>query len=237
MSLDCVQGPLPAFSVLPFLRPGRGVVEVLEAVGGTAPYRWSAQGLPEGVTLAEDGVFVHDGSATAGRTDVTVTVVDVDDLQSERTFELVVGVEEACGDLPVLPCDGTQSLTGTFETSYQTDPVAGSLRVCVDPGDSEIASVGTHSPLFIDADSALGVFLPPGEPDASSERAATVQNRVEFGFTAEVLSLGIFPPEELYDSYRGHPLVAEIRSPGAGDYQLCASCEYFTGTLLRWRCE
>ncbi|KRE99725.1 hypothetical protein ASG88_14080 [Nocardioides sp. Soil777] len=47
----------------------------LEATGGTAPYTWTASGLPAGVTVAADGT-VSGTPTTAGSYDVTATATD-----------------------------------------------------------------------------------------------------------------------------------------------------------------
>lgn len=65
----------------------------LEADGGIPPYTWSATGLPEGLTLAEDGKITGQTSAS-GSHKVNVSVGDSTGDSVTRTIEIAVNSPE-----------------------------------------------------------------------------------------------------------------------------------------------
>lgn len=76
----------------------------LAAVGGTAPYTWSAAGLPPGLTVTSAGLL--SGTPTAGGTyGVTVTVADAVGTHTTRTYNVVV----ASATTAIVPMAAAQS--------------------------------------------------------------------------------------------------------------------------------
>ena len=70
---------------------GGSLSGAFKATGGTAPYTFSASGLPSGVNIAPDGT-VSGSSSAAGNTSVTVTVTDSAAAQSTASAQLSVQV-------------------------------------------------------------------------------------------------------------------------------------------------
>ena len=91
-------------SPLPTVQPGQAGSWELDGIGGMPPYRWSASGLPSGVTLSEEGMLAHDGSATAGSARVDITLLDDDGVSLTASHLLHVGDEAACGSAIMLGC-------------------------------------------------------------------------------------------------------------------------------------
>lgn len=86
----------------------------LAANGGTAPYTWTATGLPDGVTVGTDGVVSGTPTQTGTYT-VTATVTDDVDATAQAEFDIVVS------ELPVKPLKTIPEIQGTGDTS----PLAG----------------------------------------------------------------------------------------------------------------
>lgn len=129
VSLVCDDGPRPDFLALPVLTPGMPESWALDAVGGTPPYTWAAEGLPASVTLDEAGTLSSDGT-DFGSVDVPLTVSDADGPGTPLTAPLWSSAAEACGpDAIVLTCteDG-RIATGTF--ADDSTP-----QLCVAPDD------------------------------------------------------------------------------------------------------
>ena len=79
-------GPLPAATV------GTAYGATLTSTGGTAPYGYSATGLPAGITLAADGTL-SGTPTTAGSYTVTVAVTDANGAIGTATYTLEVSVQ------------------------------------------------------------------------------------------------------------------------------------------------
>ena len=79
-------GPLPAATV------GTAYGATLTSTGGTAPYGYSATGLPAGITLAADGTL-SGTPTTAGNYTVTIAVTDANGAIGTATYTLEVSVQ------------------------------------------------------------------------------------------------------------------------------------------------
>lgn len=112
------------------------------ASGGTGPYRWSAGGLPAGVSLSSDGVLSGTPSA-AGTYTVTVTVVDSIGVSSSRTYSLTVnGPPSITGPASLPAGQATRAYPATtITTSGGTPPFTWSATGL--PAGLSITSAGT----------------------------------------------------------------------------------------------
>ena len=69
-------------------------VENLNAHGGTAPYSWSADGLPDGLAIDADSGVIRGTPIAEGGYAVHVTVVDVSQDLASRDYTLKIIREE-----------------------------------------------------------------------------------------------------------------------------------------------
>lgn len=119
LSVTCDRGPRTDRAALPVLEPNQNTLVELEGIGGTPPYRWSAQGLPPGVSV---GTSLRALAQEEGIWDVALTIEDSEGLSHTQDYRLIVGDELACEDAEPMPCD-VDTLSGTFERSYYAEPV------------------------------------------------------------------------------------------------------------------
>jgi 5'-nucleotidase len=99
------------------------------ATGGTAPYAWSATGLPAGLSINETTGEVTGTPTAAGVSSVTVTATDADDAADSETFSVtvnpagVIAIDEVQGSGATSPLLGTTVTTrGIVTAAY---PVGG----------------------------------------------------------------------------------------------------------------
>ena len=78
----------------------------LQATGGTAPYHWEATGLPDALTIADDGT-VSGTPTTIGTYPVTATVTDTATVPDSDTVEFTITVETAPQLLTIAEIQGT----------------------------------------------------------------------------------------------------------------------------------
>jgi hypothetical protein len=109
----CDLGPRPAFADLPVV--DTDLVHVLEAIGGTPPYAWSATGLPDGVTLSPAGALAAQ-SPSAGRFEVVLTLEDAAGATWTGAYDLSIGAPAACGD--VLACGDSATISSDGGDRY-----------------------------------------------------------------------------------------------------------------------
>ncbi|RKS72798.1 hypothetical protein CLV35_3049 [Motilibacter peucedani] len=81
------------------------------ASGGTAPYAWTAAGLPAGLAISADGVISGTPSA-AGTSSVTVTATDSTGASGSATFDFVVA--EPAAPVTIAQIQGTDTDTSPF---------------------------------------------------------------------------------------------------------------------------
>ena len=105
----------------------------LHASGGTAPYTWTATGLPAGLTVSSGGVISGTPTA-AGTKSVTVTARDSGGRTGSATFSWTVNPSGGGGGSCTgeLTYTGTLSSGGTKNLSSFSDSDAGQLKVCLD---------------------------------------------------------------------------------------------------------
>ncbi len=90
---------------LPIALKDRPYSATLEASGGSGPYRWSAAGLPAGLTLDENSGAISGAVVTVGEYDVQVTVEDADGFTVSKTLTLKVRPGTGNGAYIVTPDD------------------------------------------------------------------------------------------------------------------------------------
>ncbi len=90
IAVSCDRAPRMGHATLPALQDAAAESMALPVVGGTPPIAWSAEGLPDGVSLSADGVLTSDGAA-AGETAVTLTLEDSVGASSVEVYALRVG--------------------------------------------------------------------------------------------------------------------------------------------------
>jgi hypothetical protein len=118
VSVTCHEQPRPDLAALPVIQPLQAESFSLDALGGTPPYTWSADGLPSGITLDSDGTL-HGQTGAIGTYEVSVTVEDDAGSQTTEPHTLYVGNDEACAPYTPIQCGDT--LDGTFTTPYYSD--------------------------------------------------------------------------------------------------------------------
>ncbi|WP_432995212.1 ExeM/NucH family extracellular endonuclease [Dactylosporangium sp. CA-233914] len=83
----------------------------LTASGGTAPYSWSASGLPDGLAISAAGV-VSGTPTAAGTSSVTVTATDASNVSGSATFAFTVS--SATTVLSIAQIQGTNTDTSPY---------------------------------------------------------------------------------------------------------------------------
>ncbi|MFI5891075.1 ExeM/NucH family extracellular endonuclease [Actinoplanes sp. NPDC051513] len=83
----------------------------LSAGGGTAPYAWTATGLPNGLDISDSGV-ISGTPTTAGTSSVTVTATDAAGATGDATFSFVVTA--AAVVLPIAEIQGADTDTSPY---------------------------------------------------------------------------------------------------------------------------
>src|SRR5207244_1162443 len=89
----------------------------LSASGGTAPYTWTAAGLPSGLTISPDGV-VSGTPTTAGTSSVTVTAADATGASGSASFGFTVVAATVV--LPIAAIQGTNTDTSPYANQTVT---------------------------------------------------------------------------------------------------------------------
>ncbi|MCU1391179.1 MAG: autotransporter protein [Ilumatobacteraceae bacterium] len=91
----------------------------LTTSGGTAPFVWSATGLPPGLTLNPSSAVLSGTPTVAGTSTVNVTVVDATGTSSSATYSLTVVARLTVTGPATLPA-------GTVGTTYPSTPMTSS---------------------------------------------------------------------------------------------------------------
>lgn len=127
-------------STLSQTQVGSSFSETLSASLGTAPYTFTASGLPNGVTLAEDGTL---SGIPEEAGDFTVTVTATDDLGAIGQADLSLTVlpeDPVAGDVSVSVAEGTSDNAITLSLS---GGAADSVAVYGDPSHGTATASGT----------------------------------------------------------------------------------------------
>jgi predicted extracellular nuclease len=83
--------------------------------GGTAPYTWTAVGLPAGLTISTDGV-ISGTATTAGSSSVTVTATDSTGAAGSASFGFVVGAPATIASIAAIQGTDTDTSPYTGQT-------------------------------------------------------------------------------------------------------------------------
>lgn len=125
---------------------GQSVSLANSASGGSAPYTWSATGLPAGLTIASGSGTITGAPTAAGTAKVTVTATDSAGKAGSTSFTWTV--TGSGGTAPVLANPGSQ-------TAYVGRPVSLALRAS--GGTGALAFTATGLPAGLSVDRATGV--------------------------------------------------------------------------------
>ncbi|MFD9736570.1 M4 family metallopeptidase [Umezawaea sp. NPDC059074] len=115
---------------------GSAVSLPLSASGGTAPYTWSATGLPAGLSISSSTGTISGTATTAGTSSVTVTAADSASHSGTASFSWTVGTTGGCS--------GQKLLNPGFE-SGATSWTASSGVIGQHSADGQAAHGGTWS--------------------------------------------------------------------------------------------
>jgi 5'-nucleotidase len=127
----------------------------LSVTGGTAPYSWTATGLPAGLAISADGV-VSGTPTTAGTSSVTVTATDSTGATGAATFSFVVGAP-AGTVVPIAAIQGTN--TDTSPDAGQTVTTQGVVTAAY--------PTGGFSGFYVETGGAGGTAADDTTPGAS----------------------------------------------------------------------
>lgn len=160
---------------LPAAQAGQPYSAAVHAVGGVAPYTFSATGLPTGLTVSEAGVISGTPQAS-GTFNVVAKVADANDDLATRTLSLLIYSNQltvpssvTAGDPLTVTGEGWQP--GTYEVLLHSDPVVlGSVTV----GANGVLSFGAPVPTSVLA----------GNHTVQVERGGVVVASVRFTVTA-----------------------------------------------------
>jgi hypothetical protein len=219
VSVTCSDEPRPDLAALPVFQPLAAESFSLEARGGTAPYSWSADGLPSGIALDDDGTL-HGQTGAIGTYAVELTVQDATGSSSTESYTLYVGNDEACAAYTPIQCGDT--LDGTFTTPYYSDSNGlGSTRVFCLVEDDEALGFEIYSD-----DGELRVDVAdPGRSALEMFEAdlGTYVTWVDQG-SSEGLGIDSFSWPNL-DDYEDLPVLVAVRAYNPGDWTVHLVCQ------------
>ncbi|MFM8237310.1 MAG: putative Ig domain-containing protein [Actinomycetota bacterium] len=122
-------GVMITTATLPDAGVGAAYSTSLTASGGTAPYTWSATGLPTGLSISAVGGVISGTPTIAGTSSVTVTARDAASPAGTATkaFTLTVTVPPAVTTVSLAPGTVDQALSRTLTATGGTAPLTWSL--------------------------------------------------------------------------------------------------------------
>ncbi|EOL8971292.1 autotransporter domain-containing protein [Cronobacter dublinensis] len=115
----------PASGALPPATTGSAWSQTLSATGGSAPYTWTAHGLPAGISLNAATGALSGTPTTAGSFTFSVTVKEAGNVSATTTYTLVVGAVTPGVTLAVTPAAGALPAGTTGSAWSQTFAVSG----------------------------------------------------------------------------------------------------------------
>jgi len=221
LEVTCDNTPRPDMAGLPVLPIFEDVDEFFPAVGGEAPYGWTADNLPPGLVLGSEG----DLSGTVGEQGeaaVTLYVEDKAGNVGSDTYPLYMSEEAACAGDTLVKCGDT--VTGTFSTSYFSDPSlteASTRRLCL--VEDNVGAVG----FTVEAmDTQLRVDV--ADPGRTTDELLYEDKGVYVAFVDrwDVEGVGINPfGFPTVTDYTGMPIRVAVRAYDDGDYRIQVTCE------------
>ncbi|MDK1252891.1 autotransporter domain-containing protein [Cronobacter dublinensis] len=115
----------PASGALPAATTGSAWSQTLSATGGSAPYTWTAHGLPAGISLNAATGALSGTPTTAGSFTFSVTVKEAGNVSATASYTLVVGAVTPGVTLTVTPAAGALPAGTTGSAWSQTFAVSG----------------------------------------------------------------------------------------------------------------
>ncbi|EOC3062122.1 autotransporter domain-containing protein [Cronobacter dublinensis] len=115
----------PASGALPAATAGSAWSQTLSATGGSAPYTWTAHGLPAGISLNPATGALSGTPTTAGSFTFSVTVKEAGNVSATASYTLVVGAVTPGVTLAVTPAAGALPAAATGSAWSQTFAVSG----------------------------------------------------------------------------------------------------------------
>ncbi|EPB6468715.1 autotransporter domain-containing protein [Cronobacter dublinensis] len=115
----------PASGALPAATAGSAWSQTLSATGASAPYTWTAHGLPAGITLNAATGALFGTPTTAGSFTFSVTVKEAGNVSATASYTLVVGAVTPGVTLAVTPAAGALPAATTGSAWSQTFAVSG----------------------------------------------------------------------------------------------------------------
>ncbi|EQA4282287.1 autotransporter domain-containing protein [Cronobacter dublinensis] len=115
----------PASGALPAATAGSAWSQTLSATGGSAPYSWTAHGLPAGISLNAATGALSGTPTTAGSFTFSVTVKEAGNVSATASYTLVVGAVTPGVTLAVTPAAGALPAATTGSAWSQTFAVSG----------------------------------------------------------------------------------------------------------------
>ena len=158
---ECDPAPRPDLRVFPVLDPTATQSWSYDVIGGVAPYIWSTTGLPDGVTLDENGQLNTD-FPVEGEYPVTVTVQDDTGRFTDIDLDLFVGDDAACMGYPQLSCGDAEA--GSFTDTFYNNPNGGAAVYCMDSSTFENDNLVVTVTAGVDAQVAVVATTPGIDP-------------------------------------------------------------------------
>ena len=115
----------PASGALPAATTGSAWSQTLSATGGSAPYTWTAHGLPAGISLNAATGALSGTPTSAGSFTFSVTVKEAGNVSATASYTLVVGAVTPGVTLAVTPAAGALPAGTTGSAWSQTFAVSG----------------------------------------------------------------------------------------------------------------
>ena len=115
----------PASGALPAATTGSAWSQTLSATGGSAPYTWTAHGLPVGISLNPATGALSGTPTTAGSFTFSVTAKEAGNVSATASYTLVVGAVTPGVTLAVTPAAGALPAGTTGSAWSQTFAVSG----------------------------------------------------------------------------------------------------------------
>ncbi|MDT3667141.1 autotransporter domain-containing protein [Cronobacter dublinensis] len=115
----------PASGALPPATTGSAWSQTLSATGGSAPYTWTAHGLPAGISLNAATGALSGTPTSAGSFTFSVTVKEAGNISATASYTLVVGAVTPGVTLAVTPAAGALPPATTGSAWSQTFAVSG----------------------------------------------------------------------------------------------------------------